>query len=164
LWDALDALVDPVTRGDPESALRWTTKSTSKLAGELVATGHQVSPSTVGKLLKANGYSLQANAKTIEGNQHVDRDAQFGYLNEQATVFGGTGDPVISVDTKKKELIGEFKNGGREWAPAGAPVEVNTHDFPSQSEGRAIPYGIYDLGAWVGNRSYRSQRAESDRW
>jgi len=101
LWDALDALVDPVTRGDPESALRWTTKSTTKLAGELVATGHPVSPSTVGKLLKANGYSLQSNTKTIEGKQHVDRDAQFGYLNQQATAFGVTGDPVISVDTKK---------------------------------------------------------------
>ena len=119
LLAALDALVDPVTRGDPESALRWTTKSTSKLAGELVATGHRVSPSTVGKLLKANGYSLQANAKTIEGNQHVDRDAQFGYLNEQATAFGVTGDPVISVDTKKKELIGNFSINGREWEPAG---------------------------------------------
>lgn len=102
LWDALDALVDPVTRGDPESALRLTTKSTTKLADELVATGHQVSPSTVGKLLKANGYSLQANAKTIEGKQHIDRDAQFLYLNNQATLFGATGDPVISVDTKRR--------------------------------------------------------------
>ena len=119
LWDALDALVDPVTRGDPESALRWTTKSTTKLAGELVATGHRVSPSTVGKLLKANGYSLQANTKTIEGKQHLDRDAQFGYLNDQATAFGVTGDPVISVDTKKKELIGNFTASGREWEPVG---------------------------------------------
>jgi len=102
LWEALDALVDPVTRGDPVSALRWTTKSTTKLAGELAASGHRVAPTTVAKLLKANGYSLQGNAKTIEGSQHVDRDAQFRYLNDQATAFAAAGDPVISVDTKKK--------------------------------------------------------------
>ena len=150
LWDALDALVDPVTRGDPESALRWTTKSTTKLAGELVATGHPVSPSTVGKLLKANGYSLQANTKTIEGNQHVDRDAQFGYLNQQATAFGVTGDPVISVDTKKKELIGNFRAAGREWEPKGEPTKTNVHDFVDKELGKVAPYGVYDIATNAG--------------
>jgi len=137
LWEALDALVDPVTRGDPESALRWTTKSTTKLAGELAASGHQASPSTVAKLLKANGYSLQANSKTIEGNQHVDRDAQFNYLNDQATAFTAAGDPVISVDTKKKELIGNFTAAGREWEPQGRPTDTNVHDFVDKSWGRS---------------------------
>src|SRR6478736_1263748 len=150
LWEALDALVDPVTRGDPESVLRWTTKSTSNLARELAATGHRVPPSTVGKLLKANGYSLQANAKTIEGNQHVDRDAQFGYLNDQATAFGVTGDPVISVDTKKKELIGNFSINGREWEPAGEPTRTKVHDFVDKQLGKVAPYGVYDIAANTG--------------
>src|SRR6476646_1781948 len=150
LWEALDALVDPVTRGDPESALRWTTKSTTKLAGELVATGHSVSPTTVGKLLKAYCYSLQANTKTIEGRQHVDRDAQFGYLNDRATAFGVTGDPVISVDTKKKELIGNFRASGREWEPAGEPTRTNVHDFVDKKLGKVAPYGVYDIAANAG--------------
>jgi len=140
LWEALDALVDPVTRGDPVSALRWTTKSTKKLAGELVTSGHQASASTVAKLLKANGYSLQANAKTIEGNQHVDRNAQFIYLNDQAIAFTAAGDPVISVDTKKKELIGNFTATGREWEPQGRPTDTNVHDFVDKKlgEGRTV--------------------------
>ena len=150
LWEALDALVDPVTRGDPVSSLRWTTKSTSKLAGELAVTGHQASPSTVAKLLKANGYSLQANAKTIEGNQHVDRDAQFGYLNDQATAFSVAGDPVISVDTKKKELVGNFSVAGREWEPAGLPTRTLVHDFVDKKLGKVAPYGVYDIAANTG--------------
>ena len=121
-----------------------------RLAGELVATGHPVSPSTVGKLLKANGYSLQANTKTIEGKQHVDRDAQFGYLNDQATAFGVTGDPVISVDTKKKELIGNFRASGREWEPKGEPTKTNVHDFVDKELGKVAPYGVYDIAANAG--------------
>jgi len=150
LWEALDALVDPVTRGDPESALRWTTKSTKKLASQLAASGHQASPTTVAKLLKANGYSLQANAKTIEGNQHVDRDAQFNYLNEQATAFTAAGNPVISVDTKKKELIGNFTAAGREWEPQGRPADTNVHDFVDKKLGKVAPYGVYDIAANTG--------------
>ena len=150
LWEALDALVDPVTRGDPESALRWTTKSTVKLADELDASGHRVSPSTVGKLLKANGYSLQGNAKTVEGKQHVDRDAQFCYINDQATAFGLTGDPVISVDTKKKQLVGNFAVGGREWEPKGEPTRTSVHDFMDKKLGKVAPYGVYDIAANVG--------------
>jgi hypothetical protein len=150
LWEALDALVDPVTRGDPMSALRWTTKSTAKLAGELVATGHQVSPTTVANLLKANGYSLQGNAKTIEGRQHVDRDAQFSYLNDQATAFSAAGDPVISVDTKKKELVGNFTASGREWEPTGEPTKTSVHDFVDKQLGKVAPYGVYDIAANTG--------------
>jgi Rhodopirellula transposase DDE domain len=150
LWAALDALVDPVTRGDPMSALRWTTKSTAKLAGELAVTGHQASATTVAKLLKANGYSLQANAKTVEGNQHLDRDAQFGYLNDQAAEFTAAGDPVISVDTKKKELIGNFSIGGREWEPAGEPTKTSVHDFIDKTLGKVAPYGVYDIAANTG--------------
>jgi hypothetical protein len=146
----LDALVDPVTRGDPVSSLRWTTKSTVKLAAELTATGHRVASTTVAKLLKANGYSLQANAKTIEGNQHPDRDAQFGYLNDQATAFGVAGDPVISVDTKKKELVGNFTAGGREWEPAGQPTRTSVHDFVDKKLGKVAPYGVYDVAANTG--------------
>ena len=150
LWQALDALVDPVTRGDPVSVLRWTTKSTSKLAGELAATGHQASVTTVAKLLKANGYSLQANSKTIEGSQHVDRDAQFNYLNDQATAFTAAGDPVISVDTKKKELIGNFTASGREWEPQGEPTKTLVHDFVDKQLGKVAPYGVYDIAANTG--------------
>lgn len=150
LWEALDALVDPVTRGDPESPLRWTTKSTAKLAGELVATGHRVAASTVAKLLKDNGYSLQANAKTIEGNQHADRDAQFRYLADQAAAFGATGDPVISVDTKKKELVGNFSAAGREWEPKGEPTKTSVHDFVDKQLGKVAPYGVYDIAANTG--------------
>ena len=148
----LERLVDAGTRGDPELPLRWTSKSVRKLADGLAELGHTVSYRTVARLLRRLGYSLQANRKTHEGAGHPDRDAQFEHINQTARAALAAGQPVISVDTKKKELIGEFKNGGREWAPAGAPIEVNTHDFPSQSQGRAIPYGIYDLAhdeGWV---------------
>jgi transposase len=147
---ALEALVDPATRGDPESPLRWTAKSTASLAAELTRQGRRVSARTVARLLKAAGYSLQAAAKTIEGRQHPDRDAQFRYLNNQAQQHLDTGDPVVSVDTKKKELVGPFKNGGREWQPAGTPVPVNVHDFIDPEQGKAIPYGVYDIAANTG--------------
>lgn len=147
---ALLALVEPTRRGDPESALCWTTLSTARLADALTRAGHQVSPDTVAKLLKAEGFSLQANAKTIEGNQHLDRDAQFSYLNEQAAAHLAAGEPVISVDTKKKELVGEFKNGGAEWRPAGHPERVRVHDFKDQDLGKVNPYGVYDVAADAG--------------
>ena len=147
---ALLALVEPGSRGDPESPLRWTTKSTRRLQTELAATGHPVSVPTVAKLLKAEGFSLQANAKTIEGAQHPDRDAQFRYLNDQARDHIAGDDPVISVDTKKKELVGQFKNGGREWLPRSEPERVNVHDFMDKQLGKAIPYGVYDIGADAG--------------
>jgi len=147
---ALDALVDPISRGDPQSPLRWTTKSTAKLAAELGAMGHRVSARTVAKLLKLAGYSLQANSKTIEGGQHPDRDAQFGYLNTQVQRFQADGDPVISVDTKKKELVGNYKAAGREWEPAGSPRTVKVHDFADKQLGKVAPYGVYDIGANTG--------------
>ena len=147
---ALLALVEPDVRGDPMSPLRWTTKSTRKLAAELTRLGHRVSADTVGDLLRGQGFSLQANAKTIEGKQHPDRDAQFRYLNEQARTHQQAGQPVISVDTKKKELVGLFANGGREWGPAGQPVKVSTHDFEDKQLGKAVPYGIYDISADTG--------------
>ncbi len=147
---ALLALVEPQERGDPMSPLRWTTKSTRTLAGELTRQGHQVSADTVGDLLRAEGFSLQGNAKTIEGQRHPDRDAQFRYISEQVTAHQDTGDPVISVDTKKKENVGEFKNGGREWRPKGQPAATRTHDFPDEQLGKAIPYGVYDLAANAG--------------
>ncbi len=147
---ALDALVDPDSRGDPMSPLRWTCKSTGQLALALTRGGHPVSRDTVADMLREAGYSLQANAKTSEGNQHPDRDAQFRYLNEQAREFRDAGLPVVSVDAKKKELIGEFKNVGREWEPKGRPVPVNVHDFVDPELGKAIPYGIYDLERNVG--------------
>jgi hypothetical protein len=151
LLEALEALVAPQTRGDPESPLRWTTKSTRKLAEELREQGHPVHYSTVAALLSDElGYSLQANAKTIEGKQNPDRDAQFGYINEQVRTHQHAGAPVISVDTKKKELVGQYKNPGREWQPAGNPVRVNTHDFPDTQLGKAVPYGIYDVAANTG--------------
>lgn len=152
LTEALEALVDPVTRGDPESPLRWTCKSTKGLAAELVKQGYVVSPQKVGELLKSQGYSLQAGAKSLEGESHPDRNAQFEHINTQVREFQARGQPVVSVDTKKKELVGEFKNGGREWQPAGAPVLSLTHDFPDSAVGKAIPYGVYDIGdnsAWV---------------
>jgi hypothetical protein len=149
----LDRLVEPVTRGDPESPLRWTCKSTPELAEALTAAGHPVSDDTVGRLLKQQGYRLQRTAKTLEGGQHPDRDAQFRYLNEQARTQLAAGQPVVSVDAKKKELVGSFANGGREWQPTGEPEQVNLHDFPDPTLGKAIPYGVYDGGAnrgWVG--------------
>lgn len=148
----LEALVNPDTRGDPMSPLRWTCKSTRQLAIALQQRGHQVSEHLVRDLLHAAHYSLQANAKTREGSHHPDRDAQFQYLNEQVKRFLAESLPVVSVDTKKKELVGPFKNGGREWQPQGEPEEVNVHDFADPALGKAIPYGIYDVGrnaGWV---------------
>jgi hypothetical protein len=149
---ALARLVEPVTRGDPMSPLRWTCKSTSNLAEELTRQGHGVSPRTVGRLLSADGYSLQSNRKTKEGGSHPDRNAQFEHINRMVKAFQHRGQPVISVDTKKKELIGEFKNGGREWRPKGEPEEVKVHDFIDTELGKAIPYGVYDVSenkGWV---------------
>jgi len=145
LLDALDSLVDPVTRGDPQSPLRWTSKSTRKLAKELGSQGYSVSPQKVGQLLRDLGYSLQANRKRIEGTQHPDRNAQFEFLNDRVEAYQKRGVPVISVDTKKKELIGAFRNGGQEWQPEGKPVPVRVHDFIDRELGKAIPYGVYDL-------------------
>jgi len=145
LVEALEKLVDPVTRGDPESPLRWTCKSTATLASELTAQGHKVSDRTVARLLKSAGYSLQSNRKTREGASHPDRDAQFEHINLMVCAFQDRGQPVISVDAKKKELVGDFKNGGREWQPKGRPEEVRVYDFIDQDLGKAIPYGVYDL-------------------
>jgi len=150
LVPALLALVEPDERGDPGSPLRWTVKSTRALAAELTAQGHKAGADTVGDLLREQGFSLQGNAKALEGTQHPDRDAQFRYINEQVKDHQGTGDPVISVDAKKKELVGEFKNAGRAWRPKGGPVRVRSHDFLVQAEGKAVPYGVYDLGANAG--------------
>ncbi len=148
----LDTLIEPETRGDPESPLRWTTKSTRNLAEELTRLGHAVSHSVVAEILHSLKYSLQGTRKTLEGHQHPDRDAQFRHINTLATEFLAGGDPVISVDTKKKELVGRFSQPGEEWRPEGEPVEVSTYDFPDQADGKAIPYGVYDLtdnSAWV---------------
>jgi transposase len=144
------ALVEPDMRGDPMSPLRWTVKSTRTLADALTRAGHRVSADTVADLLREEGFSLQGNAKTIEGKQSPDRDAQFRYINEQVKAHQAVGDPVVSVDTKKKELVGAYKNGGREWARAGQPVAVRTHDFPDADLGKAIPYGVYDPEANTG--------------
>ncbi|WP_431873019.1 ISAzo13 family transposase, partial [Nocardiopsis eucommiae] len=152
LLPALQQLVEPDARGDPTSPLLWTAKSTRQLARELTKQGHRISHVVVGELLHKLGFSLQANAKTREGRQHPDRDAQFGHINSTVAASLAAGEPVISVDTKKKELIGDFKNGGREWRPKGEPVEVRTHDFKDPELGKAIPYGIYDLAnneGWV---------------
>jgi Rhodopirellula transposase DDE domain len=152
LWRALDALVDPVTRGHPESPLRWTCKSTARLAEELGRQNHPVSDRTVATLLKQAGYSLQANRKTREGASHPDRNAQFQYISRQVIACQKRRQPVVSVDTKKKELVGEYKNVGREWHPQGQPERVNVHDFPDKNLGKAIPYGVYDLASnegWV---------------
>lgn len=145
LLAALESLVEPSTRGDPESPLRWTCKSLRRLSEELTRQRHPASPNTVAGLLKAAGYSLQANRKTREGGQHPDRNAQFEHLNEQVRAFLDRGQPAISVDTKKKELIGDFKNAGREWRPQGEPEEVRVHDFLDKKLGKAIPYGVYDI-------------------
>jgi transposase len=150
LRPALLALVEPHERGDPMSPLRWTTNSTRALAAELTAQGHRVSADTVADLLHEEGFSLQGNAKTLEGRQNPDRDAQFRYISEQVKAHHQAGDPVVSVDTKKKELVGPFINGGREWRPAGEPARVRTHDFQDLELGKAIPYGVYDAAANTG--------------
>jgi hypothetical protein len=149
---ALDELVEPVTRGDPQSPLRWTALSLNTLAAHLAEAGHPVSDDTVRRLLVEAGYSLQGNAKVLEGNQHVDRNAQFTYINDQVKAQISQGGPAVSVDTKKKELVGAFKNGGTEWRPAGDPERVSVHDFIDKQLGKAVPYGIYDIAAdsgWV---------------
>lgn len=151
VWPALENLVDPVTRGDPDSPLRWTCKSTHALSAELFEShGIRISDKTVAKLLRAHGYSLQAPNKSVEGAQHPDRDAQFEHINAKARDRIERGIPVISVDTKKKELVGNFKNGGREWQPAGEPELVDVHDFPGDAIGKAIPYGVYDVASNAG--------------
>jgi len=152
LIGALEALIEPGTRGDPESPLRWTCKSTRRLAEELTRQRHPVSDRTVASLLKERGYSLQANRKTREGQSHPDRNAQFEYINVSVLRFQRRGSPAISVDTKKKELVGDFKNSGREWRPKGTPEDVRVHDFQDKLLGKAIPYGVYDIASnqgWV---------------
>jgi len=150
LLDDLRGLVEPQTRGDPQSPLKWTCKSLRKLSAALRDMGHQVGRTVVGELLHALGYSLQANRKMREGRNHPDRDGQFCYINEQVTAALATGEPAISVDTKKKELIGDFKNAGREWRPKGEPEDVRVHDFAIPELGRAVPYGVYDIANNVG--------------
>jgi len=150
LPQALEALVEPLARGDPESPLRWTCKSTRALAAALSAQDHPVSHEKVAQLLRGMDYSLQGNRKTEEGRDHPDRDAQFGYINQQVSRALAAGQPVISVDTKKKELIGNYENKGRQWRKTKSPVRVNGHDFPDPSVPRAYPYGIYDLGRNTG--------------
>ena len=145
LFESLEWLVDPTSRGDPMSPLRWTCKSTHELAKALTAQGHELSPRTVGRLLNEAGFSLQSNRKTKEGAAHPDRNAQFEHINATVKRFQRRAQPVISVDAKKKELVGEFKNVGREWQPKGTPLTVNTHDFMDVELGKAIPYGVYDL-------------------
>lgn len=148
----MERLVDPVTRGDPSSPLRWTCKSRAKLAAALAKEGWRVSSTTVGRLLNGLGYRLQAVQKSREGVSHPDRNAQFEYINTTARRFLRNKQPVISVDTKKKELVGDFKNNGREWQPQATPEKVLVHDFPQDAMGKAIPYGVYDMGrneAWV---------------
>jgi len=142
--------VEPMTRGDPMQPLLWTCRSLRNLVKGLATEGHLVSPTVVANLLRDMGYSLQANSKTREGDQHIDRDAQFRYINAQATTFLAANDPVVSVDTKKKELVGTFKNNGREWRPKGKPEEVKVHDFIDPKLGRAVPYGVYDINNNVG--------------
>jgi hypothetical protein len=149
---ALDILVEPLARGEPNSPLRWTCKSLRKLAAELTELGHPVSPQKVGQLLKAQRYSLQGNKKTLEGAQHPDRNAQFEHIANKAKAFQQRGQPVVSVDTKKKELVGPFKNGGREWRAEGMQDTVRVHDFIDRELGKAIPYGVYDIAnnaGWV---------------
>jgi Rhodopirellula transposase DDE domain len=159
LLEALERLIDPATRGDPMSPLRWTCKSTAKLAEELTRQNHPVTDRTVAMLLKQSGYSLQANRKSREGSSHPDRNAQFEYINRQVRAFQKRQQPVVSVDTKKKELVGEFKNPGEEWHPQGQPQPVNVHDFPDKKLGKAIPYGVYDL---AGNEGWVSVGIDHD--
>ena len=150
LAEDLEKLVDPATRGDPEGPLLWTNLSTENLAEALRGMGHEVSGRTVARMLREMGCRLQANRKTTEGRQHPDRDGQFNHVNERAEAFRKSGDPVVSVDTKKKELIGDFRNGGREWRPQGDPEKVRVHDFKDETLGKAVPYGVYDLAADAG--------------
>jgi hypothetical protein len=150
LRPALLALVEPGTRGDPMSPLRWTTKSTRHLAAELTGQGHRISADTVADVLREEGFSLQGNAKTIEGRQHPDRDAQFRYISDRVAEHLAAGEPVVSVDTKKKEKVGNFANNEAEWEPEGRPVRVRDHDFPDKELGKAVPYGVYDLAANTG--------------
>ena len=148
----LEALLEATTAGMPDAPMRWTSKSVRKLASELQSMGHSASHTLVSDLLREQGYTLQANKKAREGTQHPDRDAQFQYLNDQVTRYQKQGNPVISVDTKKKELIGDFKNPGREWRPKGSPERVRVHDFIIPEQGKAVPYGVYDLSrdeGWV---------------
>lgn len=159
LLSALDGLVEPTCRGDPESPLRWTCMGVRRLAAELQRQGFTIGRQKVAELLHGLGYSLQANCKTREGNQHPDRNAQFEYIAEQVQRFQRRGQPVVSVDTKKKELVGDFKNGGREWRPQGRPAEVRVHDFMDKKLGKAIPYGVYDLTA---NRGWVSVGTDHD--
>ena len=150
LLDDLRALVEPATRGDPEAPLLWTAKSLRNLAAELRGLGHSIRHNTVGELLRGLGYSLQANRKTHEGASHPDRDAQFRYINDTVKQALAEGEPALSIDTKKKELVGDFKNNGREWHPQGQPEPVRVHDFLIPELGRAVPYGVYDIGDNVG--------------
>jgi len=150
LLNDLGALVEPSARGDPQSSLRWTCKSLRRLAQELQAQGHRASHTLVGELLDGMGFSLQGNCKTQEGDSHPDRDAQFQYIDAAASAALAANEPVISVDTKKKELVGNFRNGGREYRPAGDPEKVRVHDFLIKELGRAVPYGVYDLAANAG--------------
>jgi transposase len=146
----LELLVDPLTRGDPESPLRWTCKSTRQLASTLSERGHRIGRQKVSELLAELGYSLQSNRKVREGTEHPDRNKQFEYINEQVEAFQAGGQPVVSVDTKKKELVGDFKNGGREWQPKGSPEGVRVHDFMDKDLGKVNPYGVYDQTANLG--------------
>jgi transposase len=150
LIDDLTELVEADTRGDPDRPLLWTSKSVRKLAAELAERGHQISYQTVARLLRSLGYSLQSNRKRKEGSSHPDRDAQFRHINERVKAQIAASQPAISIDTKKKELVGSYANGGREWRPKGDPVAVNVHDFPDRELGKAIPYGVYDIGADCG--------------
>jgi Rhodopirellula transposase DDE domain len=159
LLAALESLLEPVTRGDPESPLRWTCKSTRRLAEELTRQNHRVGPRTVAALLHSAGYSLQANRKTREGSSHPDRNAQFEFINASVARSLLRDQPAISVDTKKKELVGDFKNGGREWHPQGKPEEVRVHDFLDKTLGKAIPYGVYDM---VNNQGWVSVGTDHD--
>jgi hypothetical protein len=159
LLAALEALIEPVTRGDPESPLRWTCKSTRRLADELTRKRHPVGVNTVAALLRQAGYSLQANRKTREGARHPDRNAQFKHINAQVRRFQNQDQPAISVDTKKKELIGDFKNAGQEWRPSGDPEEVRVHDFLDKNLGKAIPYGVYDM---INNQGWVSVGIDHD--
>jgi hypothetical protein len=159
LLSALEALIEPVTRGDPQSPLRWTCKSTRRLADELTRKRHPIGANTVAGLLRQAGYSLQANRKTREGVSHPDRNAQFEHINAQVRRFQNRDQPAISVDTKKKELVGDFKNAGREWRPRGEPEEVRVHDFLDKELGKAIPYGVYDM---INNQGWVSVGIDHD--